>query len=178
MRFRAEHPLARLSPRALLARVVGAIVFALAMLVPFRAGAAIVPACEVDVETRSPAMPLESACDNALTMDGGSDHAVDSVAAPMCGEQGISTIAPPRLLPVADARIDARTSCSTADHGPSVGPRSGDPPALSGSATLERATLDARLFVRPPPFTEMAGFPEPSGGPRAGFDIAIYHPPR
>jgi hypothetical protein len=174
MRLAAPHLPLRLSPRALFARVVGAVVFALALLIPFRASAAIVPACEVDVETRAPATPLETSCD---TTDG-SDHAVDSVAAPMCGDQGISAIAPPRLLPIADARIEARPSCSGIETGPSCGPQTGDPPAISSSATFERATLDTALVVPPPPFLELASSVEPSGGPRAGFGISIYHPPR
>lgn len=176
MRLAALQPpaFARLSPRALLARVAGAVVFALALLIPFRASAAIVPACEVDVETRAPATPIESRCDGS---DDG-DHATDSVAAPMCGEQGISAVAPPRLLPIADARIEGRSPCSSVDLGPSIGPRTSDPPTLSGSATLERAMLDAGLSVQPAPFLEMAGFPEPSGGPRAGFSTDIFHPPR
>lgn len=173
MRLPAK-PLARLNPRALFARVVGAVVFALAMLVPFRASAAIVPACEVDVETRAPAPQLESSCDG----DSGSDHAVDSVAAPMCGEQGVSVLAPPRLLPVADARIEARHSCSGFERGPSIGPHTGDPPSISSSATLERAVLDAGLVVPPSPLLELGGFPAPTGGPRAGFAENIYHPPR
>lgn len=173
MRLAAEQPLARLSPRALFARVVGAVVFALAMLVPFRASAAIVPACEVDMESRVPATRLESSCDGE-----GGDHSVDSVAAPMCGEQGVSVLAPPRLLPIADARIEARSACGSVELGPSIGPQTGDPPALSGSATLERAMLDTAFVVPPAPLLELAGLPEPTGGPRPGFADTIYHPPR
>jgi hypothetical protein len=174
MRLAAPHLPLRLSPRALFARLAGAVVFALALLIPFRASAAIVPACEVDVETRAPATPLESSCNTAE----GSDHVVDSVAAPMCGDQGVSAIAPPRLLPIADARIEARTSCSGVETGPSCGPNTGDPPAISSSATFERAMLDTALVVPPSPFLELADSVDPSGGPRAGFGATIYHPPR
>lgn len=161
-----------MSPRAIAARLLAGVVFALAMIVPFRASAAIVPACEVDVETRA---PIESSCDSA----GRDDHASDSVAAPMCGEQGVSAIAPPRLMPVADARIEARSACSSFEQGPSVSPQSNDPPALTGSAMLERATLDASLVVRPAPFLDIIALPAPIGGrPLAGFGDDVYHPPR
>jgi hypothetical protein len=96
----------------------------------------------------------------------------------MSGEQGVSAIAPPRLLPIADARIEAGPSCSSIDLGPTIGPRGTDSTLLQSPGITDQGMLGAVTLVQPPPFLEMIDVTEPTGGPRSGFGNGVYHPPR
>lgn len=176
MRLRAEQPRlpARKGLRALFVCAAAALAFAVSMIVPARALAAIVPACEHDAVSMIPAVPLESSCDAAA--EGDLDDT--SGAAPICDEQGVSAVAPPRLHPIVDARIEAGHVCSSTSVGPSIGPQRGDHPVLHSPAIVNQATLGAPVVVRPALFVEMDDLSEIVGGPRIGFQHGIYHPPR
>jgi hypothetical protein len=157
--------------RAFTARAIAAAAFALAVLLPLRASAAIVPACEPDVVTWMP-VAFETSC--------GSDEnpIADGIAAPICDPDGASAVAPPRLLPIPDARIEAVPACDEASIGPMVGPRGNDHPAITSPAIIDHATLTGGLVVPPAPLLACVGAPEPAGGPRAGVAEDVYHPPR
>lgn len=133
----------------------------------------IIPTCENDALSQMP-LTLNMSCDEAAEA-----ALADGSAAPICDPSGASAIAPPRLLPIADARIESAPGCGdSAEAGPMIGPHRGDHPALTSSAILDQTTLAADLFVPPAPFLESADLPAPAGGPRAGARKDIYHPPR
>jgi hypothetical protein len=158
----------------LFVRAAAALAFGIAMLVSVRASAAIVPACEHDAVTRLPTVHLESSCNAAAD----ADYASDSGFAPMCGEQGISAVAPPRLHPIADARIEAGSACSSIDVGQTICPRGTDPSLVQSPAVTDHGMLGAVVLVQPAPFLEMIDPTEPTGGPLSGFGNGVYHPPR
>lgn len=176
---------AQRSARAFLVRALSALAFVAAVVLPRWASAVILPLCEHDAMTLMPVSSLERElegstsispppppCDEAT--DGG-----DSSAAPICDPDGASAVAPPRLLPVADARIEAVPSCGESSFvGPSIGPQRGDHPALTSPAVVDHAALTAALLVPPAPFVECAVFPAPTGGPRAGVANGVFRPPR
>jgi hypothetical protein len=157
--------------RACAARAIAAAAFALAVLLPLRASAAIVPACEPDAATWMP-VAVESSCDTD------ENPIANGVAAPICDPDGASAVAPPRLLPIPDARIEAAPACDAASVSPMVGPRGNDHPAITSPAIIDHATLTGGLFVPPAPLLACVDAPDPAGGPRAGVADDVYHPPR
>lgn len=154
-----------------------ACVFALLMLAPRVALALIVPVCEHDVLSRAPAAKLETSCEgsNDAQADPG-----DPNAAPMCDEQGVSREAPPRILPIVDARIDAigSAACSTEFEGPAVGPQEGKAPLPSSSVFGELASLFTLDAIAKSPLTGFSSFVPVEGRPRLGYGRGVYHPPR
>jgi hypothetical protein len=173
---------------------------AVMMLAPAIARAALIPECEahdqltrMPVEWVAPTPPPPSAdsCDAGvgLTMEGDRpaqlvaaphpDELGDTRLAPMCDERGACVVAPPRIHPVADDRIEAGTRCGWDSSGPLVapGPRH-SPDALTSPMLAQHAVLDALAMVPPAPSELAAPFPRPSGGPRIGYARGIDHPPR
>lgn len=165
--------------RAAAVRLFAALAFfVIAALVPSRAFATIIPTCEHDAVTRMPSalepVKLETSCDDAVDA-----ATADGTAAPICDPAGASAIAPPRLLPVSDARIEATPSCGFAfERGPSISPSGDSHPLLMSPAILEQATLAGALVVPPAPFVGHADELAPRGGPRAGVTNDVFHPPR
>jgi hypothetical protein len=149
--------------------------FALALVLPLRARAAIVPICEDEPMTLAPA-PSEPSCAIVTSVD---EVTGETSAAPICDARGASSIAPPRILPITDARIDAVPGCNGQDAWPSVGPSSRDPaPAAELAGPPQRALLAPELVVAGPTELVILSFAAPSGGPRAGVEQGVYHPPR
>jgi len=163
---------------------LAALAFVVTVLLPLRASAAIIPTCEHDAVTAMPSLtrellespfesPFESPCDAP-------DAAIaEGSAAPICDPSGASAVAPPRILPITDARIDAVPNCGDSSSiGPMIGPRSGDHHAMSSAAIVDQAMLAGDLFVPPAPFVETVDPLTPAGGPRAAVRADVYHPPR
>jgi hypothetical protein len=179
------------------------IAFAVALVVPLllatTARAALLPACEaresitqmpaewMPPAAREDAAPAEDAC---TPHEGGDVHGRSGKAeedwgdvrvAAMCDARGASVIAPPRILPIADARIEAVPGC-TADSATSPATlRSGSrssPVGAAAPALAEHAVLDVTDLV-PPASSELGPpFPPARGGPRSGVARGIDHPPR
>lgn len=156
-------------------RLLTLLTFALALVLPLRAGAAIVPVCEDEPATLAPA-PSEPSCTIVTSVD---DVTGETSAAPICDARGVSSVAPPRILPITDARIDAAPGCDGQEARPSVGPSSRDPaPAGDLAGSPQRALLMPELVVPGAPEIVTLTFAAPPGGPRAGVARGVYHPPR
>jgi hypothetical protein len=183
------------------------IALAVALVVPLllatSAEAALLPACEArDVITRMPAewmpaaavatadepgAPAEDACTPQAGHEPGHDGSKaeedwgDVRVAAMCDARGASVIAPARILPVADARIEAVPGCAADHSAPLAALRSGSrssPVAAAAPALVEHAVLDVADLV-PPASSELGPpFPPVRGGPRSGVAPGIDHPPR
>jgi len=167
--------------------------FAGALLVPARAWAALLPACEAhDPTTRIPAdwMPDHQAAVPPVAGGGeacaalppkASDAAddVDVRIAAMCDARGASIVAPQRILPVGDARIEATPGGGTELGPPVIGPHRDHAPVASAAPALaQHAVLDAAVLV-PPASSELAPpFPPVTGETRSGFAPGVDHPPR
>jgi hypothetical protein len=179
-------------------RLVMLLAFAGALVVPLlfaaTARAAMLPACEQhDAITRMPAewMPsaeptfVEDACTPAEGHDGDRAKAADDLGdlkvAAMCDVRGASVIAPPRILSIADTRIEAVPN-RAGDHSAQAllrpGRSSHSPAGAGVPALADHAVIDGGALVRPassevgPPFMPVAG------GPRCGVARGIDHPPR
>ncbi|WP_437639895.1 hypothetical protein [Sorangium sp. So ce854] len=157
-------------------RLMTLLTFALALVLPLRAGAAIVPVCEEDRMTIV-APPDEPSCTVLTSVDDATGETRD---APICDPRGASSIAPPRTLPVADDRIDAAPGCDGGDLWPKVGPNSRNPVPTGELASAPQQTLLLPEFVLPAPCAPVTHFSfiASSGGPRAGVGRGVYHPPR
>jgi hypothetical protein len=166
------------------ARLLALATFAVLALLawPQRALAAILPACEeAPAATMLPApapQPLpQSDCDQA---DDDDDTAL-AFGAPICDAHGASALAPPRIFPVEDSRLEAVPgTCAhgSGDAAASLGPQQQERPA-SATFVLPHAALpelpalaEARVWV------EAASLPEAEGHARDGLRARIYHPPR
>jgi len=154
--------------------------FALVVCLPLSASAAIVPVCEHEVASVAPQPPpeprLDTSCEAALSADEETD---DPNAAPLCDPAGASAVAPMRVHPISDGRIEAAPGCGDPELAPSVSPSSNDPiPAGDVGGDALHAVLVPELAVPlllgaeappPPPTTDRA---------RTGFERGVYHPPR
>jgi hypothetical protein len=149
---------------------------------PAPARPALVPACEVHEFSAMPSewLKQEPASDACSTADrDAQDDLGDPRVAAMCDARGASVIAPPRILSIADARIDV-ASGQAFELGPHiVGPSPHDSPASGPSyAIFEQATLDDVLVVPPAPCELAPPYPPVEGGARQGVARGIDHPPR
>jgi hypothetical protein len=158
---------------------------------PRAASAAILPACENHPLTQMPVEWLAVAAAAAqLDACAGSDGAADAAmmddvdggdprVAAMCDDRGASVIAPPRVLPVVDARIDAPSSCGAEASGPSCAPAPDDgSAALTGFALAEQGMLSGVDLVPPAPSELGPPFSMVDGSPLPGVKRGIEHPPR
>ncbi len=182
----------------LLQRLVSCLAFAAALLAPSWARATLLPACDAHDQllTRGPVIEwaMPTVLDGSDVCDAGSPNPSDAPTAgqaaaedvgdsrvpAMCDERGASMIAPPRILPMTDARIMATPGCANDGGSPlASAPGSHRAPVPSASAALaEHAVLDARPTV-PPPGSELApSFPPVLGGARSGHPRGIEYPPR
>jgi hypothetical protein len=143
-------------------------------ILPSPALAAMLPACEVEpAATMVP--PAEPVCDVIESSD---EATGETSAAPICHPDGASAIAPPRILPVSDARIDAAPSCG--DDGLSQG--LGQVP-LQDQVSVARGAGDVAILPQAPavlPAQHEVQLPSLATFERAssGFHRGIYHPPR
>ncbi|MRG91595.1 hypothetical protein [Polyangium spumosum] len=159
---------------AVLRALAIAAVFAVVWLVPLRAYAAIVPVCDDDggsVAT-SAAAP---AVDCAAPLDPLDD--LDPEVAAMCDERGATAVAPGRIHPETDARIDAVVTCDGRDLGPALGASHGEQNPASFVATVPDAMLSASFDLRPAFAVELPAFPPVEGAPLRGVRREIDRPP-
>lgn len=121
----------------------------------------------------------EEACSLGETTNSDLADAGNSRVAAMCSEYGASMVAPGRVLPVVDARLDAAPGCGSDVSAPVAGPGPDDvpigPPAF---ALADHGVLAGGLAVPPASFTLAPPFTPLPGGPRAGVKHGIEHPPR
>lgn len=161
--------------------------FAAVWLAPLQAFAAIVQICDGDAISAwnpvvSPSSPARSSetnpAEDCRAATGNSDELDPQVAA-MCDARAATVVAPDRVHPMSDARIDTVDSCDGFQHGP-LASAPGSNPHLDGSTLtyIEPAVLNDALILRPQLFIELPRAFVETGAPRAGFDQDIYHPPR
>jgi hypothetical protein len=162
--------------------------FAMCLLAPALARAALTPACEAhDQLTRMPIewmlvdVPSEptDACDAGTQAPAvAAEELGDTRYAAMCDERGASVIAPQRILPMTDARIEAVPGCAFDDATSYVGPGPRHAPiAQSGPALADHAVLDPQPLVLPASSEPAPPFPPPAGSFRPGFGRGIDHVP-
>lgn len=158
--------------------------FAAAWLAPLQAMAAIIPICDGDaISAWGPVVQAvhtvetNPADDCHATNPGSDDH--DSQVAAMCDSHGATVVAPGRIHPMSDARIDAVSSCEGIRHGPFASVP-GENPFVDGLswANIDPAILTDAFLVRPQVYVDLPPVLADAGSPRAGFDRLVYHPPR
>ncbi len=182
--------------RHLLQRFAVWTAFAVALLFPLTASAAILPLCEVDAATmmpRAPAAPPQiplafaaaeepsSPCSELSAAAADSDDAVvDSKIAAFCDARGASAIAPQRILPINDGRIEATPSCARLDSsGQTIAPSSQDGHATGGAALLlDPAALGAAALIPPAASELLPAYAPVLDAEHTGIEQAVYHPPR
>lgn len=155
--------------------------FAVAWLSPSLARAAIVPACENDAWSAVPSEQVaRESAEDCASLAAPAEEEGDPQAAPMCDLRGASVLAPGRVHPMTDARIESAATCEGGEiFGPSLAPASGDHHSASAAwAVLDPAHLGQTFELRPAFSIELPVFPAETGAPRAGFDRGVYHPPR
>lgn len=168
-----------------IALVANLVLPALMLLAPGLARAAILPACESHEVSAPPIewlAPTPTILPDACSLGIGipiDDELGDMHVAAMCSESGASMVAPGRVLPVVDARIDAAPGCGGELAAPAIGPAPDDAPVGAPAFALaNHAVLGAGVLV-PPPASELAlPYPPVAGAPRAGVKRGIEHPPR
>ena len=157
--------------------------FAVTWLAPLRVFAAIIPICDGDAVSGSPMAqshgPSDAALSEACPAPASASDDFDPRVAAMCDAQAATVVAPNRVHPMTDARIDAVVSCDGIHHGPFASSPSSnhgvdglswvnvDPATLAEPSVLRRRIY----FELPPMFID-------EGAPRVGFDREVYHPPR
>lgn len=166
--------------RRLRQRLVLWIAFVAAILSARVAAAAIVPACEDHQLSR---MPIEwialAASEVSSLAPAGDSEAPDVRVAAMCDVRGASMVAPPRVLPIVDARIEAVPRSALDVFGPSIGPSAHELP-VSGTAfaLAEQAWLGGEMVVPPARCELLPPYPVASGEVPAGVTRGIERPPR
>src|SRR5512132_54957 len=179
--------------RHLLQRFAVWTAFAVALLFPLTAGAAILPLCEVDAVTmmpRTPApLPLAFAaaeepatpCEEMSAAASDSEDAeVDSKIAAFCDARGASAIAPQRVHAINDARIEATPSCARLDaSSQTIAPSSHEGYAAGSAAVLlDPAALSAATLIPPAPSELLPAYAPVTDAECSGIEQAVYHPPR
>jgi len=146
-------------------------------------GTMALPVCEshelsrTPVEWLAPLTMLPDACSLGEIRD--DDDPGDPRVAAMCSENGASVVAPGRVLPVVDARIDAAPGCGGELSAPVIGPApKGSPVGPPAFALADDAVLGAAVLVLPASSELGPPFPAAAGAERAGVKHGIDHPPR
>jgi hypothetical protein len=97
----------------------------------------------------------------------------------MCDARAASIVAPNRIHPMSDARIDAVVSCDGIEHGPFASAPSNNHYVDGLSwANVDPTVLADAIVVRPRIYVELPPMYVNTGSPPIGFDRDIYHPPR
>lgn len=183
--------------RHLLQRLAVFAAFAVAMLVPLllsgSAQAAILPLCEVEAATLMPRLPAvlplafaaATAAEDAATPCGDpsaddDDANVDPKIAAFCDARGASAIAPPRILNINDARIEAAPGCARLDTStPKLGPSPRDGYAARTIALLlDPAAVDPATLIHPASSELLPAYAPVTDVSLPGIEQAVYHPPR
>jgi hypothetical protein len=175
-----DRPMLRIALLRLLATVA---FFAATWLAPLRVFAAIIPVCDGNAVSGwapvAPALPSDpSSTDACPSSAAASDDAELHVAA-MCDADAATVVAPNRIHPMSDARIDAVVSCDGIHHGPfaSTPTNSHNIDGLSW-VNVDPAMLTEPLVVRPRIYFELPPMFVDAGVPCTGYGREVYHPPR
>ncbi|MEJ7733646.1 MAG: hypothetical protein WKG00_31180 [Polyangiaceae bacterium] len=168
------------------ARLLALATFAVLALLawPQRALAAILPACEeAPAATMLPApapQPLpQSDCERAA--DEGDDDTALAFGAPICDAHGASALAPPRIFPVEDSRIEAAPgTCArgSGDADAAVSPQQQERPASASFALPHAALPELPALGASRVWVEARPLPKAEAHARDGLRARIYHPPR
>ena len=181
--------------RHLLQRLAVWTAFAVALLFPLTAGATILPLCEVDSATVMPRVPQPSplafaaaeeptrSCDELSRLNAAAaadDDGVDPKIAAYCDARGASAIAPQRIVPINDARIEATPSCARLDSSTqTIAPSPHDGPATGAAAlALDPAALDPGAMIYPASSELLPDYAPVTDADCSGIEQAVYHPPR
>lgn len=178
--------------RHLLQRFAVWTAFAVALLFPLTASATILPLCEVDAVTMMPrtpaALPLAfvaaeepaSPCDEISAAADSEEEVAASKIPAFCDARGASAIAPQRVHPINDARIEATPSCARVDApAQTIAPSSHDG-NVAGSVALplDPAALATATQIPPAPSELLPAYAPVTDAERSGIEQAVYHPPR
>jgi hypothetical protein len=177
--------------RHLLQRLAVWTAFAVALLFPLTASAAILPLCEVDSATVMPRAPSPLAfvaaeeptpsCEELGRLNAANDDdTIDPKIAAFCDARGASAVAPQRIVPITDARIDAAPSCARVESATqTIAPSPHDSPATGSAAfLLDPAALDPSAMVHPASSELLPAYAPVDDVECSGIEQAVYHPPR
>jgi hypothetical protein len=147
------------------------------LLLPVRAQAALLPTCDASELASTIVPPDEPTCTVVMRVV---DQATGATtAAPICDPRGASAIAPPRILPVDDARIKATPApCGEAGLAPLSGPDARSAPHAAPAALADYALETSPPLVPPAPLTGTLERIAGNVRPLHGFVRDIEHPPR
>lgn len=154
------------------------------------ARAAILPLCEVETATRMPWAPSlppfafvaaeepTPPCDELSTAEDESD--IDPGIAAFSDERGASAVAPQRILPIDDARIDAAPGCLRLDLSIQTIAASPHDGLVTGSSALliDPAKLDADTMIPPAASELLPDYAPVADVECSGVERSVYHPPR
>lgn len=164
--------------------------FAVALLFSLTARAAMLPLCEVDAATVMPRLPAAlplafgaaedttTPCDElSATAD---EEGLDAKIAAFSDARGASAVAPQRVLPINDDRIEATPGCARLDTStPKLGPSPRDGYAAGSAALLlDPAALDPAALIHPALSALLPAYAPVSDVSLPGIEQAVYHPPR
>jgi hypothetical protein len=165
--------------------------FAVALLFPLTAGAAILPMCEVDAATVMPRLPpvlplaFAAAAEDAPPPDdelsaADDEEGFDPKIAAFSDARGASAVAPQRVLPITDARIEATSGCARLDTStPKLAPSPRDGYAAGSAAVLlDPAALDPAALIHPASSELLPAYAPVTDVSLPGIEQAVYHPPR
>jgi hypothetical protein len=162
--------------RRVLAQLAFVLALVVAWLLPRAARAALVPTCDAAELATIVAPPEQPSCTVVTRVI---DEATGATqAAPICDPRGASAIAPQRVLPVEDARIDAAPSCGADELVPLVGPHAQGTPQALPAGLAEAAIVSANPPVPKATLSAILDAIEVPSRPHAGFERGIDHPPR
>ncbi|HRI70217.1 MAG TPA: hypothetical protein PK156_38565, partial [Polyangium sp.] len=148
--------------------------FAAVWIAPLQAMAAIIPICDGDaISAWAPVVPAAHAVETNPAEDcrsatiNSDEH--DPQVAAMCDDRAASIVAPNRIDPMTDGRIDAVSSCEGFQHGPFAStPTNNHHVDGSAWASVEPAVLVAGVAVRPRIYFELPLMFVDPGSPQAG----------
>lgn len=162
--------------RRIAAQLVFLMTLACSLLLTLGAQAALVPTCDAAELASRVSPPEEPSCAVVTRVV---DQATGATtAAPICDPRGASAIAPQRILPVEDARIDASPSCGADELAPLTGSNARSTPQAAPAALADQALPSAEPVIAPATLSMMLEYLEPAVGPVYGVSRAIEHPPR
>ncbi len=164
-----------------LQRLSALIALAMALLVPARAWAALLPACENrEVATQQPRVDDAERDVASLCNEGNAEDEVgDSKVPALCDPRGASIIAPPRIHPIIDARIESGVRCGVTITTPMLSTGTDDGTSAIAQVAMPGHAVVADEEMVPAPSYELApDFTPPDGRALAGVARSVYHPPR
>lgn len=162
--------------RRIAAPIIFLMTLACSLLLTLGAQAALVPTCDAAELASRVSPPEEPSCTVVTRVV---DQATGATtAAPICDPRGASAIAPQRVLPVEDARIDASPSCGADELAPVTGSNARFAPHAAPAALANEALPSADSVIPPATLSATLEYLKPTVGPLYGVRRAVEHPPR